>query len=1572
MNDGSGSTPATPGEIRPTSAEHNGPRLVVAAAEAFNYAAWQNSVPLIDGLTIDNTQGPELNSVTLQLQASSPFARPKSWTIDRVLAGGVLTLPRLELDIAPEYLDRLDEAERAVLTFQLIHREQRLCETSHELRILARDEWGGMAYMGVLLPAFVTPNDPALAPLLKAAANVLSEGGQSPALDGYQSADPNRSYLLAAALWSAVAAKKLTYANPPGSFEKHGQKTRRVQTILTDGLATCLDLTLLFASGLEALGLNSVLIMLEGHCFVGVWLIPKMFKQPIEPDCVEIRKAIAANEFVVFETTLVTHAPPVPFATAVKTANAELSEQNEHKFVALIDVARARMSQILPLATHGQRNAEVSTAEESGSLPLPVAPGYQVAPSLDREERPPTPAGRIERWQRKLLDLSLRNRLLNFRPSKQTVPVLCPDLSRLEDRLAEGVGLRLVSLSDGNPLGQRSAELHQQRTQQDLDWEFARQALNRDEIACPVEKPELDVRLTALYRKARNDLAEGGSNTLYLAVGFLRWKQTATDERSYRAPLLLVPVKLTRRSASAPFYLSSHEDDVRFNATLLQLLKKDFDCDLTDLEYSLPMDDSGVDVPQLLDRVRQSVREVPGCEVVEEAAIAPFSFAKYLMWKDLVDRVQQLERNRVVRHLIQDPDQPFTTAGVAPMTPPREMDRRYAPHELIHPLPADSSQLAAVMAAAQGHDFVIVGPPGTGKSQTIANLIAQCLAVGKTVLFVAEKTAALDVVHRRLREHGLGDCCVELHSNKAERRRFLDQLDASWKKQRAGDESEWVSINQRLQVRRDELNEYVEAVHALEPNGWSAYRAMGECVRGRDLPTPPLAWPSFTEHDAATFTEFQDTVTRLATTFAALPADLSLPLVQASDWSMAWEQKFLESCRQLAAESNALAHALQAFAEMIQTEGLADLSLAQMAPLFRLAHELARSDLPVSELVLHDELTALAEALTERARLADESAETKALLEQALVTLGRALGLPLPDGFREELRRPLFQIAVELLQRDRAAVEMIFHNDLEALRQARAQRPALVRSRDAARQALEARHYNSVLIDRLPIAELLETWQAAQTAFWPFSAWKKNGVKRQLAACMKPGGTVEPDLDLQLFREYQDCRVRLDQNLAALGLPEALQAAVDQEPAVIDAQEQTAVRFRQALEKAGLSNDSVRQATQGDLKSVTDLARKIYTQGKTFETLRSKLKDGLSALNLSEELRALVKSDPRALDPQMQSAVSIRQAAQALGLTTQQTATSYAAILACDPEQRRHRAQALCDSAPKFRAAWENYAIDAQSPPVAGDSKSVVADAQAQAQLVLSRRTALKQWTAWIGISRHATELGLTGFVDALRAESLSPQVALSRFHLAYARWWLPHIVDRREPLRQFQKFQHEVAIQDFCELDDLARAAAAPRARQLVTEHLPATEQVPRKSELGLLKHQIGLKRPSKSIREMIAGMPNSFATLAPCLLMSPLSIAQYLPADLAQFDVVVFDEASQIATWDAIGAIARGNQTIIVGDPKQLPPPISSARPTVTPTIQNSKTTKRISKASWMKPRSRACPPCSSTGITAVSMNR
>ena len=217
--------------------------------------------------------------------------------------------------------------------------------------------------------------------------------------------------------------------------------------------------------------------------------------------------------------------------------------------------------------------------------------------------------GRIARWQRKLLDLSLRNKLLNFSETKQSIPLVCPDVPRLEDLLADGVKFSIISLADENPVGDRDPDLHRQRHGEDIETTFARAALDRKELCARLSGKDLTGRLTTLFRKAKSDMSEGGTNTLLLAVGFLRWKKSTEDDRVYRAPLLMLPVKLTRRSATSSYKLSHHEDEVRFNATLLQFLERDFGLKIPALAGDLPMDASGIDVPAVFESMRAAVRQ---------------------------------------------------------------------------------------------------------------------------------------------------------------------------------------------------------------------------------------------------------------------------------------------------------------------------------------------------------------------------------------------------------------------------------------------------------------------------------------------------------------------------------------------------------------------------------------------------------------------------------------------------------------------------------------------------------------------------------------------------------------------------------------------------------------------------------------------------------------------------------------------------------------------------------------------------------------------------------------------------
>ena len=218
---------------------------------------------------------------------------------------------------------------------------------------------------------------------------------------------------------------------------------------------------------------------------------------------------------------------------------------------------------------------------------------------------------------------------------------------------------------------------------------------------------------------------------------------------SYRAPLVLVPVQLARKSVRSGFKLGLHEDDIRLNPTLLQMLRRDFELLIPELEEHLPSSGSGVDVAKIWRIMRENVKGVRGFEVTDQVVLTTLSFAKYPLWKDLVDRTEQLKQSAVVKHLIDTPTRSYSN-GEDDFISPSTLDYAVDPADLFTPLSADSSQVSAIIAAQRRKDFVLFGPPGTGKSQTIVNMITNCLAHAQTVLFVSQKTAALEVVRRRM------------------------------------------------------------------------------------------------------------------------------------------------------------------------------------------------------------------------------------------------------------------------------------------------------------------------------------------------------------------------------------------------------------------------------------------------------------------------------------------------------------------------------------------------------------------------------------------------------------------------------------------------------------------------------------------------------------------------------------------------------------------------------------------------------------------------------------------------------
>lgn len=228
----------------------------------------------------------------------------------------------------------------------------------------------------------------------------------------------------------------------------------------------------------------------------------------------------------------------------------------------------------------------------------------------------------------------------HHRATRTSLNLICAEPGRLEDKLAQGARITIQSVPE--PTGQaQDEELHRRRTGETISQEYARDALEKNQILVDLDRDELSRRAVSIYRKTQTALQEGGANILYVALGFLSWKRDQKDQRAFRAPLILLPVTLTRKSVRSGVRMLAHDDEPRFNTTLLEMLRKDFEIHIPGLDDTLPSDDSGVDVDGIWDQVRRAVRDAPGFEVVTDVVLGHFSFAKYLMWKDLVDRIDR-------------------------------------------------------------------------------------------------------------------------------------------------------------------------------------------------------------------------------------------------------------------------------------------------------------------------------------------------------------------------------------------------------------------------------------------------------------------------------------------------------------------------------------------------------------------------------------------------------------------------------------------------------------------------------------------------------------------------------------------------------------------------------------------------------------------------------------------------------------------------------------------------------------------------------------------------------------------
>ena len=571
-----------------------------AVTARINFAMQQNYVPVFRSIILTNNSDKTLKGVFLRLAFEPEFALEyESAAIDLQPAVPSEISP-VEIVLKPDYLFSLTEKIAGYVRIEAIQRtaegETILGREVRSLELLAYDQWTGVNFMPETVAAFITPNHPAVQGVLSKASLFLQKWCGDPAFTGYQTRNPNIVKQQMGAVYAALQQENIAYTVPPASFEE-AQRIRLPDAVLEGKCGTCLDMAVLYCACLEAAGLNSLLVVTEGHAMAGCWLEEDTFSDSLQYDGTALTKRMARgiDEISVIECTDFAAGKSVDFDGAEAHAADKLAKASDFCFA--VDIARTRTGGIRPKPARVSENG-VYTAVDYGERKkkdITSAPNEIVFGELDINGQP-REMTRQMMWERKLLDLSLRNSLLNFRPTSANVQLMADSLAALEDEIAADETFRIMPAPNDMTLEVSDSKIYETENQRELIADIAAKEFKSKRLRTFMNESDLEKTMKKLHRLAKVSMEENGVNTIYLALGFLRWYETDRSEKPRYAPLVLVPVDIIRRVQDKSFSIRVRDEDTQVNITLLEMLRQSFGIDIQGLD-PIPEDESGVDIP---------------------------------------------------------------------------------------------------------------------------------------------------------------------------------------------------------------------------------------------------------------------------------------------------------------------------------------------------------------------------------------------------------------------------------------------------------------------------------------------------------------------------------------------------------------------------------------------------------------------------------------------------------------------------------------------------------------------------------------------------------------------------------------------------------------------------------------------------------------------------------------------------------------------------------------------------------------------------------------------------------------
>ncbi|MFJ5711414.1 DUF3320 domain-containing protein [Streptomyces sp. NPDC093105] len=1023
----------------------------------------------------------------------------------------------------------------------------------------------------------------------------------------------------------------------------------------------------------------------------------------------------------------------------------------------------------------------------------------------------------LEEWRKSLLDMGGRNRLLNFKHTRTaTLEVLSPGIDALMAGLGQGWTFAPVSeaaegtvddADAGSPVTLRKdadGPSHEGRTTGLLTQKTTQAGLN-----------------SALYQlrsRAGQMFNDYGLWVLWLGIGMVNWCEEGAHESS-AAPLVLVPVELQREEGGRKYRLRLAAGQERMHNPALAVKM-----DRLGVDWGPVGDTDATDLPTVLSTVRKVTTGLEGWSVDERVVLGLFASHRESMYQDLVQNEARIIAHPLVRAVALGPEAglPDDVIGFEPPELDR-IDQVQLPEASPMVMDADASQRQCIAAVLDQRSFVMSGPPGTGKSQTITNMIAALMHAGRSVLFVSEKAAALDVVRNRLRGVGLGDFVLSLHSGDTNKKAVAVELARALTTEARVTGAAQHELEQARQLRT-ELSAHAAAMNVpREPLGRSLQQVLGRLVRLDQAGIPQL--PLTVQNDEVVRTLAGGSL-REAVDAAQSVSRAWRPAVQRT--TFAWRGLVSRSAQTVVSEASGALTALGAAVDRrpfatAQDEPGSVRELRQCVRTLRAALPSA-PQAPADGQLPEDIATQLHQ-------LADLFGMPRDVGLEAAFAL-----CELADLTTAEFRPPRgwFDSAV-LAQAHAAARE---------LRQA-------IGAETAARAAAEDLFGDQVL-DEAGLDDLADRFST-----------QHRGVLSRFSAQFKADRTAASTLTVTEIWD-KSVAARLGQAVAWRDAHTEVARLADLHAALLGPYAPRTEEAVTALDAALVNADRIAALTRG-----ADRA-------------------GLAALQLAhdterDQLPALLADIVR----------------RALG--------DWCAVTA----QRADRWEAAASA---LLALFDSTRSTQLSPSLIGSFTQAreVIDALAD-----DPRGPEEWWAYRDGLDVLALH-GAAGLVAAAAERDLDPQHLPDVVEQALLRAWADGVLAADDRLRTTRAEDLDARVADFQEADRRLISAAGKAVIEACNRRRP------RRFGSGggaVIKREAEKKTRHMAVRELLDRTREVVQAVKPCFMMSPLTVSQMLPPDF-EFDVVIFDEASQVRPADAINSIYRGRTLIVAGDEKQLPP--------------------------------------------------